>query len=299
MRTIFVKLNSGLGHSLGPNFSLSADSGDVVPNISTLSELLLGRNFEVDDYAAYINITSIGTCTNSLNLMIDPIPITTTTTSTTTTSTTSTTSTTTNGFNFYNVEVYNCSILGACAVPSYFTVVRSPLSSPLTIGTYYNVSGNSLWYKIVSSASPQLAVDLTGAISSISCPCTTTTTTTSTTTTTTTTTAAPTTTSTSTTTTTTTTTTEAPPTTTSTTTTTEAPTTTTTTEAPTTTTTTTEPIVCTNYYNGTASTYVINYVDCVSGIEIIGYSITPGDGVCVRSISGDYTFLLNLGDCTA
>lgn len=227
MRNVFIKLDSGQGYSLGPNFTITADSGVVIPNIATLTELLLGRIFEIDDFATNVDITSVGTCKNSLNLIINPEPTTTTTTTTSTTSTTSTTTTTTNAFNFYNVEVYNCAVLGGCIVPSYYSIVRSPLSSPLTVGTYYNISGNSLWYKITSSALPQLAIDLTGAISSISCPCITTTTTTTLSPTTTTTTVAPTTT----------TTTVAP----TTTTTTVLPTTTTTTVAPTTTTTTTLP----------------------------------------------------------
>ncbi len=228
MRDIFVKLNSGQGASLGPDFTLTTNNGTISPNTSTLTELLIGANFIVNDLCTNVTITSVGTCTNSLTLNIDPVPLTTTTTSTTTSTTTTTsTSTTTNAYNFYSAEVYDCSIVGGCDSPTSYTIVKSPLSSVLTIGTYYNISSNTIWYKILSIAIPQLAIDLTGAISSVMCPCPPLTTTTTTT-------AGPTTTTTAGPTTTTT----AGPTTTTTTTTAGPTTTTTTTNAPTTTTTT-------------------------------------------------------------
>jgi hypothetical protein len=86
---------------------------------------------------------------------------------------------------------------------------------------------------------------------------------------------------------------------TTTTTTSSSTTTTTTSTSTSTTTTTTTAVPCTSYYNNTASTYVVNYIDCLGGPEVVGFSLTPGQGLCVRSISGDYGYLLNLGDCTA
>lgn len=87
MNSILLTLSSGQGSSLGPNFSLTTDVGDVIPNTATLDELLLGKLVSVSSSATSITITSLGVCTNSLN-----IPITTTTTTSTTTSTTTTSS---------------------------------------------------------------------------------------------------------------------------------------------------------------------------------------------------------------
>jgi hypothetical protein len=86
---------------------------------------------------------------------------------------------------------------------------------------------------------------------------------------------------------------------TTTTTTSSSTTTTTTSTSTSTTTTTTTAVPCTSYYNNTIDTYVVNYIDCLGGPEVIGYSLTPGNGLCVQSISGDYSYLLNLGSCIA
>jgi hypothetical protein len=86
---------------------------------------------------------------------------------------------------------------------------------------------------------------------------------------------------------------------TTTTTTSSSTTTTTTSTSTSTTTTTTTAVPCTSYYNNTTDTYVVNYIDCLGGPEVIGYSLTPGNGLCVQSISGDYSYLLNLGSCIA
>ena len=75
--------------------------------------------------------------------------------------------------------------------------------------------------------------------------------------------------------------------------------TTTTSTSTSTTTTTTTALPCTNYFNNTASTYTINYVDCLGGPELIGVLIGPNGSVCASSISGDYQYLLNLGNCIA
>lgn len=100
---IFVKLNSNQGVDLGPNFTLSANVGTLVPATATLTELLLGVTVLADNAATQIFVTSQGICTNILTLNVSPA-------TTTTTSTTSTTTTTTN---------VDCLLSGG-------TVVKSP-----------------------------------------------------------------------------------------------------------------------------------------------------------------------------
>jgi len=101
---ITVKLNSGQGASLGPNFTLSTDSGAITPNIATLDNLLIGVYCTVSNYATKVYVTSQGDCINTLTLNIPGVSTTTTTTTygptTTTTTTTSgptTTTTTSSG----------------------------------------------------------------------------------------------------------------------------------------------------------------------------------------------------------
>ena len=97
---VLVTLNSGQGVDLGPNFTLNANIGSVIPSTATITELLNGIYVVVDDSVTEIIITSTGSCTNSLSLYLYPTTSTTTvfykttTTSTTIQPTTSTTSTT-------------------------------------------------------------------------------------------------------------------------------------------------------------------------------------------------------------
>ncbi len=65
-----VTLAAGLGGNLGVSFVLSANVGEVVPSIATKSELLAGKIVSVDNSATRITVTSLGTCTNSLNITI-------------------------------------------------------------------------------------------------------------------------------------------------------------------------------------------------------------------------------------
>lgn len=65
-----VSLNAGLGSDLGDNFILSANVGTVTPSIATKSELLAGKIVAVDNTATTITVTSLGACTNSLNINI-------------------------------------------------------------------------------------------------------------------------------------------------------------------------------------------------------------------------------------
>lgn len=260
---VLVKLYSGLGSSMGATFSITTDvGGAAVPSTASLQELLDGVSVSVNNLATKIIVTSLGTCTDSLVLNISQPTTTSTTTSTTTTSTTTTSTTTTNAFKFYNAEVYDCTISTDCSLPNSYAVVKFPLATSVTIGEYYSLD-TFVWFKLTSTASPNIASDLTGAISSITCPCSTTTTTTTT----------STTTSTSTTSTTSTTTTST--TTTSTTTTSTTSTTTTTTTS----TTTTTLGQCFQYKNFSPNEWVGDYQAC-DGTWYYGVTVGAGNFIC-------------------
>lgn len=70
---IMVRSEFGsIGENLGPNFSISADLGEVAPNTAIKSELISGKILTVDSSASTITITSLnGSCTNSLLLNIN------------------------------------------------------------------------------------------------------------------------------------------------------------------------------------------------------------------------------------
>jgi hypothetical protein len=93
--TVTVTLNSGIGNDLGPNFTLTANVGSVSPSLVTKTQLLAGKEVDVDNAATSITITSMGTCTNYVTFSITGIPAPTTTTTTTTTTTLAPTTTTT------------------------------------------------------------------------------------------------------------------------------------------------------------------------------------------------------------
>ena len=67
---VLVTLNSGQGVSLGPNFTLSVNTGTITPSTATLTQLLSGINVTVDNAATSVTVTSLGNCTNSLVLYI-------------------------------------------------------------------------------------------------------------------------------------------------------------------------------------------------------------------------------------
>ena len=67
---VMVTLGDGLGNNLGTNFVLSANIGIVTPSVATKSELLAGKVVSVENTATRITVTSLGTCTNSLNITI-------------------------------------------------------------------------------------------------------------------------------------------------------------------------------------------------------------------------------------
>lgn len=92
---VLLKLNDGLGISLGPNFAITANIGTVNPSTLTKTQLLAGILVDVDNLATTIKIESTGDCTNSLILNISNPTTTTTTASPTTTTTIAPTTTTT------------------------------------------------------------------------------------------------------------------------------------------------------------------------------------------------------------
>lgn len=253
---VLVILNSGLGASLGTNFTLSANVGGApIPATATLQQLLDGLEVQVNNFATQITITSTGVCANSITLNIVPSTTTTTTTTTTTSTTTSTTTTTVNPFKFYNAEIYDCTISNNCNLPTGYAKVKFLLSSIVSIGTYYSMDG-FVWYKIVSVSNPDVSILIQEAFSSIQCPCslppTTTTTTTSTTTTSTTTTSTTTT------------------------------STTTTSTTTTSTTTTTTSAQCFTYTNNNSINFIGEYQLC-DGTWLTNQTIAPGASVCARN----------------
>lgn len=84
---ILVRLNPNQGINLGPNFTLTANVGTLVPATATLTQLLTGVLVLADDTVTQVTVTSQGVCTNSLILNVSQ-PITTTTSTSTTTTTT-------------------------------------------------------------------------------------------------------------------------------------------------------------------------------------------------------------------
>jgi hypothetical protein len=67
LRTVKITLNTPAGADLGPNFTLSANTGSVFPDTATRSDLEAGYNITVGDPSAtQITVTSTGICTNSI-----------------------------------------------------------------------------------------------------------------------------------------------------------------------------------------------------------------------------------------
>jgi len=113
---ILLTLNSGLGVDTGPNFNLTANVGTVIPSSATKSELLAGILVTIDDAATQVTVTSVGTCTTSLNISVTGI---------TTSTTTSSPASFTLGHNNTN----------------FFTACTNYTTSPTT---YYATNGSSL-----------------------------------------------------------------------------------------------------------------------------------------------------------
>jgi hypothetical protein len=76
---VTITLSSPLGANLGPNFNLTADVGSVTPSTATKSELLAGKEVQVNASATQITVTSTGACTTSININISGQTTTTTT----------------------------------------------------------------------------------------------------------------------------------------------------------------------------------------------------------------------------
>jgi hypothetical protein len=70
-----LKINRGLSIGLGSNFKLSTDFGVINPIYATKEQLLNGIEVTLSEYdARKIRITSIGNCTNFLEVDISKDP---------------------------------------------------------------------------------------------------------------------------------------------------------------------------------------------------------------------------------
>lgn len=68
---VLVTLSASQGADLGPNFTLSANnSQSISPTTATLTQLQAGLPTVIGNTATQVTITSVGVCTNSLNLTI-------------------------------------------------------------------------------------------------------------------------------------------------------------------------------------------------------------------------------------
>lgn len=54
---------------------------------------------------------------------------------------------------------------------------------------------------------------------------------------------------------------------------------------------------CVEYYNNTGSSHTISWQECQSGTWHYDEPLTPGQSICTNSISGDWQYLMILGDC--
>ena len=133
---VLVTLNSGQGVNLGPNFTLSANTGTITPATATLAQLLAGIYVTVDNAAVSVTITSTGSCTNSLVINITSITTTTTTTTaaptTTTTTTTAAPTTTTTTTSAPTTTTTSTSTTTTTAAP---TTTTTTTSAPTTTTT--------------------------------------------------------------------------------------------------------------------------------------------------------------------
>lgn len=61
----------------------------------------------------------------------------------------------------------------------------------------------------------------------------------------------------------------------------------------------TSTITCTAYINNTGNSYIVSFTDC-NGNVYTNYEITPNDSICVQdgTLTGDYGYLTNLGQCS-
>ena len=151
---ITIKLNSGLGDALGPNFNLTTNDGTVNPSSAILSQLLAGITATVNSGATTITVTSVGLCTNSLDLSIPPATTTTTTVSGSTPTTTTTSTLPVYYYNAYKYVCNTCTLYGDGTATVYS-------STSLILGGYYTI-GDGYTYRI-RNAHTSGTVDLTSA----------------------------------------------------------------------------------------------------------------------------------------
>jgi hypothetical protein len=69
---IFIKASSSnFGADVGNIFSISADLGNVIPNQITKSELISGKILSVEQSASKLTLSSGGTCTSQVEIIIN------------------------------------------------------------------------------------------------------------------------------------------------------------------------------------------------------------------------------------
>ena len=172
---INVKIYSGIGADLGPNFVVTTDVGTVNYNY-TLAELLAGVQITVEDNATFIIISSLGICTNSLYL---PVSGGGTTTSTTTESPVSTTSTTTTNIpyignirmDYINADIVTFSDISNNSEQNLFSISSNGTSGNIYYIAFrlYNIGGLTIYPEtpvIINDTSGEFSINtITGQAS--------------------------------------------------------------------------------------------------------------------------------------
>jgi len=72
---VILTLNSPLGSDMGPNFSLTPNTGSITPTTASKTQLLAGITCAVDPAIASITVQSIGLCTNSLVVPVTGVKV--------------------------------------------------------------------------------------------------------------------------------------------------------------------------------------------------------------------------------
>jgi len=72
---VTLTLNTPIGSNVGPNLTLTADVGVVIPSTVTVSQLLTGFNVSVDTLATQVTATSSGICSTEIVFEIPSISV--------------------------------------------------------------------------------------------------------------------------------------------------------------------------------------------------------------------------------